>query len=336
MHNANTKGTYEPREEDVLSRIRQMVGDESVDVEILDFSQWTINDQVARSWQKGNVFCIGDAVHRHPPINGLGSNTCIRDAFNLAWKLVFVLRVFADAAILNTLTAERKPVGDGVVRRANTGMLVHRKLWALIGTTKDERADFNQTLQDSSKAGTSLRRMLRQTIEETDDEFNGLGIQMNQMYQHSRLTIVEMGDSPPELQDVNLLKQQVISTFPGYHLPHVWLIKDGQSQRISILDLAGNGQFVLFTGVGGQGWLDAVHRITKMGLLPLTGYGIGRGLDYLDAYWDWEKVRGVDEDGVVLVRPGHLVCWRCITMPSDPITKLQAVLEQLLGRAVVT
>ena len=37
--------------------------------------------------QKGRVFCMGDATHRHPPSNGLGSNTSIQDGFNLAWKL---------------------------------------------------------------------------------------------------------------------------------------------------------------------------------------------------------------------------------------------------------
>jgi hypothetical protein len=34
--------------------------------------------------------CLGDAVHRHPPMNGLGSNTCIQDAANLAWKVAMV------------------------------------------------------------------------------------------------------------------------------------------------------------------------------------------------------------------------------------------------------
>lgn len=35
-------------------------------------------------------YCLGDAVHRHPPMNGLGQNTCIQDAFNLAWKVAYV------------------------------------------------------------------------------------------------------------------------------------------------------------------------------------------------------------------------------------------------------
>lgn len=41
---------------------------------------------------KSRSFCLGDAVHRHPPFNGLGSNTCIQDAFNLAWKVAYVIQ----------------------------------------------------------------------------------------------------------------------------------------------------------------------------------------------------------------------------------------------------
>ena len=330
MHNAKQNVYEEPQEEDVLRRIHQMIGDDSVEIEILNFSRWRINDQVARTWQKGNVFCIGDAVHRHPPINGLGSNTCISDAFNIAWKLAFVLKGHADSSILNSLTIERKPVGDGVVRRANNGMLIHRKLWTLMGSTKEERAFVSDTLRSGTTEGASLRKELRTTIETTDDEFNALGIQMNQIYSQSPLLVIENGDTAPNLTEVNTLKQQVISTFPGFHLPHVWVVKDGQSERISMLDLAGDGQFVLFTGIGGERWLQAAKEISRDTGLPLKGYGIGRGLDYLDAYWDWEKARGVEEDGVVLVRPDHFVCWRCIRAPVDPAERLREVLQQLL------
>ncbi|OQU94619.1 FAD binding domain-containing protein [Cladophialophora immunda] len=277
MHNAKQDVDYEPCAEDVIQRLHQMIGDSSIPIELLNFSRWTINDQVARTWQKGNVFCIGDAVHRHPPINGLGSNTCISDAFNIAWKLAYVLKGIARPSILETLTLERKPVGDGIVRRANDGMLIHRKLWALMGSTKDERAVVSGLLQAASVQGACLRTELRGIIEETDDEFNALGIQMNQIYSKSPLLLVEDGDSPPDLGRVNLMKRQAISTFPGFHLPHVWVVKDGQSERMSTLDLAGHGQFVLFTGVGGEGWLQAVKDISRADGVPIKGYGVGRG-----------------------------------------------------------
>jgi 2,4-dichlorophenol 6-monooxygenase len=46
----------------------------------------------ATHMQSGRVFIMGDAAHRHPPSNGLGSNTSIQDSFNLAWKLAAVLK----------------------------------------------------------------------------------------------------------------------------------------------------------------------------------------------------------------------------------------------------
>jgi 2,4-dichlorophenol 6-monooxygenase len=42
---------------------------------------------------------MGGAAHRHPPSNGLGSNTSIQDAFNLAWKLSLVLGGKAKPAV---------------------------------------------------------------------------------------------------------------------------------------------------------------------------------------------------------------------------------------------
>ncbi len=82
----------QPAKDEWIKRINQFVGDESVKVEILDISKWQINEIYANQYSKGRVFCLGDAVHRHPPANGLGSNTCVQDAFNLAWKTAYVLK----------------------------------------------------------------------------------------------------------------------------------------------------------------------------------------------------------------------------------------------------
>lgn len=67
----------------------------------------------------GRVYCMGDATHRHPLSNGLGSNTSIQDAFNLAWKLAHVLKGKAGPKLLETYTAERAPVAKQIVTRAS-------------------------------------------------------------------------------------------------------------------------------------------------------------------------------------------------------------------------
>ena len=59
-----------------------LIGDDSIPIDITSVSTWTVNNMYATQLSKGRVFCMGDAVHRHPPSNGLGSNTSIQDAFN--------------------------------------------------------------------------------------------------------------------------------------------------------------------------------------------------------------------------------------------------------------
>ena len=55
-----------------------------------------------------------------PAENGLGSNTSIQDSYNLAWKLAAVLRGQAGPELLDTYTAERAPVAEQIVTRANS------------------------------------------------------------------------------------------------------------------------------------------------------------------------------------------------------------------------
>ena len=332
MHPASKdQAAFDPSREAVLKRLYQMIGEETIPIEILSTFSWTINDQVADIYQRGRVLCIGDAVHRHPPINGLGSNTCISDAFNLAWKLAFVLKGKASERLLETLTTERKPVGDGVVRRANQGMEYHRQIWALLGLDSESRQRNVDLLKSATPEGACRREKLRNAFAATDLEVQALGIQMNQSYCASPAVVIEDDDVEPDLSGVNKIKELIISTYPGYHLPHTWLAADGQSERISNLDLCGKGGFTLFTGIGGGAWLDAAKSAAEQYQLNVRGFSIGFGCDYMDCYQDWTENRGVDEDGVVLIRPDHFVAWRCRTLVADPAHRLISVLAKVLG-----
>jgi 2-polyprenyl-6-methoxyphenol hydroxylase-like FAD-dependent oxidoreductase len=332
LHPATKDGKpFEPTPEAIIKRLYQMIGDDSIQIEILSSFQWTINDQVAERWQQGRVICIGDATHRHPPINGLGSNTCLSDAFNLAWKLAYVVKGLASPALLDTITSERKPVGDAIVKRANAGMEAHRRLWDLMGLTPPAREQVVQKLASATSEGAEVRDRLRDALEATDDEVQALGIQMNQVYVGSPATVVETGDKAPDFSTLNFIKDIMITTFPGYHLPHVWLAANGQTERLSSLDLAGKGRFTLLTGIGGGSWLEAADQISKQGGVQVKGYSIGFRCDYMDCYREWVRVRGVGETGVVLVRPDHFVAWRCQSVADNCYEKLNAVICKILG-----
>ncbi|MQA87736.1 MAG: monooxygenase [Streptosporangiales bacterium] len=78
------------------------------DAKVLAFP---IAARVARRYRQGRVFLAGDAAHAVPPTGGLGANTGIQDAHNLAWKLAAATGGRAGAGLLDTYEQERRPVG---------------------------------------------------------------------------------------------------------------------------------------------------------------------------------------------------------------------------------
>jgi 3-(3-hydroxy-phenyl)propionate hydroxylase len=70
---------------------------------------YTFQAVVAQGWRQGRLLLAGDACHQTPPFLGQGMCAGIRDASNLAWKLVDVVRGRADAALLDKYEHERAP-----------------------------------------------------------------------------------------------------------------------------------------------------------------------------------------------------------------------------------
>lgn len=112
----------------IRMRIGALIGAPEIAVKIDRTSVWYVNQAYATRYQDGRVLCGGDAVHRHPPSSGLGMNTCVQDAFNLAWKLAMVLKGQAGPELLESYSAERAPVGKQIVLRANQSRLDYAPL----------------------------------------------------------------------------------------------------------------------------------------------------------------------------------------------------------------
>lgn len=78
-------------------------------------STFRIQRRLAETYRRGRVLLAGDAAHIHSPLGGQGLNTGVGDAENLGWKLAMVIGGRADAALLDTYEAERRPIAETVL-----------------------------------------------------------------------------------------------------------------------------------------------------------------------------------------------------------------------------
>lgn len=77
-------------------------------------SVYRVNIRMVDRYRNGRVLLAGDAAHVHAPAGGQGMNTGVQDAYNLGWKLAYVLRG-APEALLDTYEEERLPVARHVL-----------------------------------------------------------------------------------------------------------------------------------------------------------------------------------------------------------------------------
>jgi len=85
----------------------QWLGPEDAKVE--RSAVYTFHAVVQEGWRNGRLVLAGDACHQTPPFLGQGMCAGMRDAANLAWKLVAVIRGDAPDSLLDTYESERLP-----------------------------------------------------------------------------------------------------------------------------------------------------------------------------------------------------------------------------------
>ncbi|MGY1713306.1 FAD-dependent oxidoreductase [Geodermatophilus sp. SYSU D01106] len=293
-----------------------LVGTDDFEMRVKSRSPWTVNHHYATRLAEGRVFCVGDAVHRHPPTNGLGSNTSIQDSYNLAWKLAHVLSGAASPALLESYDAERAPVARQIVERANQSIADTGKILAaldLSDTTDVAKLEAQLALRKApGPEGEKVRAALREAIAYKAYEFDAHGVEHNHRYASS--AVVPDGTPMPEFRrDPELYAQP--TTWPGAKLPHTWVTRDGR--RVSTLDLVGHGRFSVVTGIGGRAWLDAARVLGSDLGLEVTPVSIGPGEEFEDPYGTWADLREIEDGGVLLVRPDGYVAARSPSSPSS-------------------
>jgi 3-(3-hydroxy-phenyl)propionate hydroxylase len=78
--------------------------------DIVGSNLYVVHQRVAKKFRTGRAILAGDSAHVNSPIGAMGMNSGIHDAFNLADKLVSILRGEADADILDRYERQRRHV----------------------------------------------------------------------------------------------------------------------------------------------------------------------------------------------------------------------------------
>ncbi|HYB98633.1 MAG TPA: FAD-dependent monooxygenase [Candidatus Limnocylindrales bacterium] len=331
--------------------VRRALRDGDADISVATISAWTMTAQVADSYRSGRAFLVGDAAHRFPPTGGLGLNTGVQDAHNLMWKIAAVLNGEAAETLLQTYEVERRSVArhnaDQSLANAMRLLEVPQALGTL-GNPPDAAAAMQRTLADA--AG---RAAVETAIANQAEHFDMLGLQLGFCYAAGAIA----GDAPDAdpfatarlgrdgvarggsidgdgrasagrsdgdgAPAIDPVRDFVPSTRPGSRLPHGWVERQGRA--ISTLDLVALQGMTLIAGPSGSGWIDAARCLDP----AIRCLEVGR--DFSDAERWWSGTAGMEEDGVLLVRPDQHIAFRCHTGLADPRAAITHAMAAIVG-----
>jgi 2,4-dichlorophenol 6-monooxygenase len=319
-------------EDKLVPRVRELLKLPDLEIEVFKISHWILERVLANKYSVGRVFLAGDAAHRRPPTTGLGLNTSIEDALNLAWKLAFVLTRNASSKILETYESERRPVGK---RNCDWGLftfkmsnVINAAVGLVPGQEEANRLSFAQLFEDS-EIGRSRRAQVRLIADSQCIEFSAHDIELGFHYDEG-LQVPDRTDAP---ESDPLGQIYVPTTRPGHRLPHAWVEKN--NAIISTHDLVGcKASYLLITDAYGSDWVIAAHRYAIMCKNAIVVAQIGprgnKAADVIDHDEQWERVKGLKRGGALLVRPDNFVAWRGNGVSRTGGAELVVAIQRLL------
>jgi 2,4-dichlorophenol 6-monooxygenase len=298
-------------------------------------TRWTLDGVVASSLRVGRVFLAGDAAHRHPPTGGLGLTSATQDVHNLCWKIAAVLTGTAGEGLLDSYEPERRSSVQRNVDRSLESAMNHLVIGDALGLiepdlTPDQGWERVQRMWGDDPADDAYRANARRALASQSMEFREHNVEYG--YTYTSTAIISDGTPEPASPDPIRIYQP--STRPGSPLPHAWL--DGtEGRRISTLHLVRPGRFLLITAEHGEAWAEAARELATLHDIPLDVASIGH-LDgqHLDPRCRWLHLRGIGEDGAILVRPDRFIAWRTAGESDDHRSELAAALGTILQRGL--
>jgi len=260
-----------------VNAAKEAIGAPDVELDVLSIREWEMTSEVAEAYRQGSVFLAGDAAHRYPPSGGLGLNTGVGDAHNIAWKIAGVLAGWAPETILDTYEGERRQVA---LQNAEFSMENAVKMLDVFNHAGVFAEPGTQPSLDEIRADAERWDALQTSIEDQRIHFDGLALHLGAHY---------CREGAPDLFSDRMQHCEV-----GARLPHVWLEQNGGA--VSSLALLSPAEFTLLVGPGVDASRIALDVPLRVLSCPEEFSGSTEALEEL----------GIAA-GAVLVRPdGHI------------------------------
>jgi 3-(3-hydroxy-phenyl)propionate hydroxylase len=125
--------------------------------EICGSNLYTVHQRVAKRFRAGRAILAGDSAHVNSPIGAMGMNSGVHDAFNLADKLIPIMREGSDDSALDRYDRQRRHVA---VKHTQAQTMRNKKLLAEQDPAirKHNNDELRRTAEDPKLARAFLLR----------------------------------------------------------------------------------------------------------------------------------------------------------------------------------
>lgn len=311
-------------------KIKIALGAPDLDISVLSIDFWRMSAQIANTYRKGRVLLAGDAAHRFPPTGGLGMNTGVGDAHNIAWKIKLLLDEKACMNLLDSYESERRPIAIQnkdeslhnyyKILEVLEAFGLNRKGWEILAkikasipfkwlplSIKAKLIDFATLMADRKMkkyySDERIRNKVLSSIQEQIGHFDRIGLDIGYIYESGAL--ISDGSVPPSPDDP--VTEYIPNTCPGARFPHMRLETAGGT--LSTLDFLNYEYFVLLIREQGQVWLQDLQGLTNdlksiIKVVQLDHLQLNTG-----SFEALISLCEIDNTGTILIRPdGHIAC----------------------------
>ena len=271
--------------------LREILGEFDITIEAV--SGYNMHALLSTKFRVGRCFFAGDSAHQWLPAGGLGLNTGVSDAADLAWKLEAVLKGYGGEGLLDAYEHERRPIANAT------------RCFALsFGMDVGIGSPLMNTVRPLFSTSPLARFMLRKVVGgNLLNQFTlGNDLVLGFQYLCSPIVLHEYdASSGAVLRNSSSSKVFVPCSIPGCRAPHVPL-----PDYPSTHDLFGKGFALLIIG-GVESDLEHLRDELKRRGIPFSVHCYPK-LPEIVQYYDRKYF---------LVRPDGVVAWRADYQPSD-------------------